>query len=138
MSKFKGDMSISADTQTEEYLSNIMSEFLRGVMQLIILATIQEKEQSHGYEIIQEIFQKSSNLEFFTGGRKGEIGVARGIKLKEGSIYPHLNRLESDGYLSSTWNRNRKVYALTENGRVLLARIKALYHEFNEIVIKFI
>ena len=107
-------------------------------MQLIILSTIEKKGQSHGYEIIQEIFRQSSDLEIFTGGRKGNVEATKGIKLKEGSIYPYLNRLDADGFLKSQWIRNKKVYELTSDGRLLLEKIKALHRDFNDVVKKFI
>jgi DNA-binding PadR family transcriptional regulator len=124
--------------RVDEYISNLTSEFLRGVLQLLILSAIEKEGESHGYKIIQDILEQSANLEIIAGARKGEIERTQGIRLKEGSIYPHLNRLEADGYLTARWDRNRKVYSLTRAGCILLDAIKKLYKDLNEVVIKII
>lgn len=81
-------------------------QWLRGVLDLCILGTLQEKER-HGYAI-------ASRLE--------EVGLGR---IKGGTLYPVLARLAAAEHVVSRWepgNRGpgRKYYALTDKGRTLL------------------
>jgi PadR family transcriptional regulator PadR len=53
--------------------------------------------------------------------------TARGLDIDEGTLYPLLRRLESQGLLSSVWReenkRNKRFYLLSERGRVILAQL---------------
>jgi DNA-binding PadR family transcriptional regulator len=60
----------------------------------------------YGYEMIKEIERKSNGVFAF----------------KEGTLYPILHSLESDGMIQSYWeeaggNRKRKYYRITDEGR---------------------
>jgi PadR family transcriptional regulator PadR len=50
----------------------------------------------------------------------------------EGTLYPLLSRLRSDGYLSYRWEESesgppRKYYSLTEKGKTTLIRLKSTW-----------
>ena len=53
---------------------------------------------------------------------KKQVEAEFNIKLKHGALYPALNGLEARGFLESKRQRKsgrfRKVYAVTENGKV--------------------
>ncbi|MCU1393345.1 MAG: putative PadR-like family transcriptional regulator [Ilumatobacteraceae bacterium] len=72
---------------------------------------------AHGYEIIQRISERS-------GGA---------FDLAEGSVYPVLHRLESDGALDARWEaangRRRKVYSITRPGRTRLTAERARWRD---------
>lgn len=94
------------------------SEWLRAVLPLCVLALVAE-EETYGYAVAQRL--KSAGL-----------GAVKG-----GTLYPVLNRLEQEGLLSSSWREGaggpgRKVYAVTEAGRGLLASRSAAWHTFTE------
>ena len=76
---------------------------MKGHLDALILAVL-AAGPLHGYAIIEELKQRSG----------GELA------LPEGTIYPALHRLESAGFLSSSWSgerRRRRVYELTRRGR---------------------
>jgi PadR family transcriptional regulator PadR len=74
-----------------------------GHLDLLLLAALQN-EPRHGYGVIEHVRRRS-------GGR---------FDYPEGTVYPALHRLESDGLLRSRWNevdgRRRRVYELTPRG----------------------
>jgi PadR family transcriptional regulator, regulatory protein PadR len=84
------------------------AETLKGHLDALILGTLQVGP-AHGYAVIEDLKQRS-------GGA---------FDLAEGTVYPVLHRLESDGLLSSAWStaagRRRRIYRLTRRGRAALA-----------------
>jgi DNA-binding PadR family transcriptional regulator len=80
-----------------------MSDLLRSQADLLILAVLQSGP-AHGYSIIEEIKRRSQGQ----------------FDLPEGTIYPALHRLETEGLLASDWQqvegRRRRVYRLTAQG----------------------
>lgn len=86
----------------------------KGSTTVLILATLAE-EPRHGYAIAQEIGKRTNDL----------------IALGEGSLYPALFNLESEGLIVSQWQpprsgtgkgAARKVYTITDAGRARLAQ----------------
>ena len=73
-------------------------------MKFILLAVLLESPK-HGYEIIKE-------LETRRGGFH---------RLSPGSVYPTLQTLEENGYLTSEQIDDKRVYSITESGRHLLS-----------------
>lgn len=76
----------------------------KGDIEALILAVLAEQEL-HGYEILKQIKQKSSDV----------------LKFGEGQLYPALHKLESEGLVLATWmpqdgKPDRKVYRLTPTG----------------------
>ena len=78
-------------------------EAFAGHLDLLLLAALRS-EARHGYAVIEHMRRAS-------GGR---------FAYPEGTVYPALHRLESDGLLRSRWNevdgRRRRVYELTAKG----------------------
>lgn len=72
----------------------------RGELRTAILALLAERPM-HGYQIIREIEERS-------GGS---------WKPSAGSVYPTLQLLSDEGFVSSEEANGRKIYALTEAGR---------------------
>lgn len=86
------------------------SDLLPGTLDWLILATL-SREPLHGYAIAQRIQQNS-----------GEV-----LKAEEGSLYPALQRLLIEGWVTAKWatsasNRRIRVYTITEAGRKHLSR----------------
>ena len=59
------------------------------------------------------------------------------LVLAEGTIYPILNRLKTDGLLTSEWveaeaGHPRKYYSLTPEGRARLRQMAVAWHEFSQ------
>ncbi|PJJ55426.1 PadR family transcriptional regulator [Compostimonas suwonensis] len=94
-------------------------EWLRGVLETMVLSIVSERD-SYGYLI---------------ASRLDEAGLGA---VKGGTLYPLLNRLESDGALASEWRRGdggpgRKFYALTGHGQQRLERQRAQWALFAEL-----
>src|SRR5262245_59708571 len=80
-----------------------------GTLDLLVLRTL-ARGARHGYGILLQIHEASDNL----------------LRIEEGSLYPALHRLETNGLLKAAWtmsgnNRRAKYYSLTTKGRRQLA-----------------
>ncbi len=79
-------------------------ELLKGILKPIILKLLSENNKMYGYEIVQKVKEISGDK----------------ILIKEGSLYPALHALTSEGFLKtesvSVGNRTRKYYKLTSSG----------------------
>lgn len=86
-----------------------ISKELVGASAVPIILSILDKNESYGYEIMQNVKELSQNR----------------IEWKEGSLYPVLHKLEKNGYIKSLWKmaengRHRKYYAINKKGRKAL------------------
>ena len=79
-------------------------ELLKGTLSPIILKLLSEKDRMYGYEMSLRVKELSDGK----------------ILLKDGSLYPALQKMTRDGLLSfkeeSVGGRVRKYYYLTRNG----------------------
>ncbi len=91
------------------------SEFRKGFLKLIVLKIISEKP-IHGYDIIQEIGAKT---------------MGRWVP-SPGSVYPVLEYLETRGYISMEESDRKKVYTITEPGKMILDHFDARRKELIE------
>ena len=81
------------------------TNLLRGTLDLLILKALRSKAQ-HGLGV-------SHRIEQMTGGT---------FRVKPGSLFPALHRMEQAGWLKSSWgasdnNRRAKFYELTKDGK---------------------
>ena len=99
---------------TNEMYENTLNELRRGVIVLAVLSQLNEEQ--YGYSLLKLLSEK-------------------GLELDQGTLYPLLRRLESQGLLSSDWNtegsRPRRYYVISPEGQELLPRLK---EEWNKIV----
>jgi PadR family transcriptional regulator, regulatory protein PadR len=80
---------------------------LRGHLEMLILATL-EREEGHGLEILRRL----------------EAGGCGLLRLREGSLYPALYRLENAGEVQAVWEKEThgrrgargRIYRLTQKG----------------------
>ena len=94
---------------------------LRGHLETLILATL-ERGEAHGLEILRRL----------------ELGGCGLLKLKEGSLYPALYRLESAGEVAAAWEleqkgrrgARRRIYRLTPKGNRKLRRGRGEWQTF--------
>lgn len=98
----------------DELLENTILELRRGLIVLAVLSQLDEPQ--YGYSLIKRLAEG-------------------GLEIDQGTLYPLLRRLESQGLLTSDWRiegeRPRRYYVLSEEGRQLLPRLK---EEWNGIV----
>jgi len=99
----------------------MIGETLKGHLDLLLLAILAEGP-AHGYAVIDSLRSRSSGL----------------FDLPEGTVYPALHRLESQGLLRSRWQndapRRRRVYELTLKGQQALAKRQAEWRKFSKAV----
>jgi len=95
-------------------IGNLILELRRGVIVLGVLSQLDEER--YGYALINCLKEK-------------------GLEVDQGTLYPLLRRLESQGLLESSWrieaDRPRRYYVLSKAGRELLPRLTT---EWTEIV----
>lgn len=90
----------------QDAFENLRLELRRGCLVLAVLATLGEEQ--YGYTL-----------------RK--ILSGHGIIIDEGTLYPLLRRLESQGLLKSRWReedkRNKRFYQLSAEGKLVLKQL---------------
>jgi PadR family transcriptional regulator PadR len=66
----------------------------------------------------------------------------RGLEIDEGTLYPLLRRLESQGLLVSEWReedkRNKRFYRLSSAGRSVLKELLADWQQMNAAVSRIV
>ena len=77
-----------------------------GTLHLLILRTLARDGEQHGFEIAESIERLSSKV----------------LTVEEGSLYPALQRLLANGWVTAEWgttggNRRARYYQLTKAGR---------------------
>lgn len=91
---------------------------LQGTLDLLILKTLTQVKELHGYGIVLHIQRASDEL----------------LRVEEGSLYPALHRIEQSGWISSTremteTNRRAKFYKLTALGRKQLQEAEESFEQ---------
>ena len=91
----------------KEILENVILELRRGALVLAVLSQL-EKEQ-YGYSLLKSLSDQ-------------------GLGIDQGTLYPLLRRLETQGALQSAWRledaRPRRYYVVSEAGRKVLPQLK--------------
>jgi len=89
-------------TQNEP-IENMIQELRRGSVVLAVLALLQDEQ--YGYSVLKLL-------------------ADHGLEVDQGTLYPLLRRLESQGLLESRWqleeSRPRRYYAISPEGRRVL------------------
>lgn len=93
---------------TNELLENTTLELRRGLIALAVLSQLEEEQ--YGYSLLKLLSE-------------------RGLDVDQGTLYPLLRRLETQGLLQSVWKleeaRPRRYYVISPEGRQLLPQLKA-------------
>lgn len=103
-----------------QYLDNWKIQIKRGYLELCILTLIQLHTKVYGFDLLVKL--KEIDLE-----------------VKEGTLYPLLNRMTVDKLLKATWDTEnvkghpRKFYSLTKEGEKLLLEMGSEYKKLNSI-----
>jgi PadR family transcriptional regulator PadR len=87
-------------------IDNMVLEMRRGVIVLAVLS--QCNQEQYGYSLMKSLSEK-------------------GLEIDQGTLYPLLRRLETQGLLSSSWRledaRPRRYYLISSDGRAILPRL---------------
>ena len=94
----------------------------KGITETALLYIINEV-QTYGYNIIKELEKRTTGY----------------LKLKGGTIYPALQRLEIKGLVESwrqrtSQRRSRRYYKITDEGRQFLAKRLTEWQDFSQAV----
>jgi|SRR5437870_5428090 PadR family transcriptional regulator PadR len=94
---------------------------LQGSLDLLVLKTLSQRGELHGYGIVLHIQRASEKLLF----------------VEEGSLYPALHRMEQSGWIRSEWkltdtNRKAKCYRLTTAGQKELRKAEKSFEQLVE------
>jgi PadR family transcriptional regulator, regulatory protein PadR len=89
-------------------MASYSKELLKGSADTLVLSAFAEGEK-YGYQVVKELERRSEGF----------------FRLKEGTLYPILHRLERQDLLSARWETmpngsERRYYALTTRGRRVL------------------
>jgi DNA-binding PadR family transcriptional regulator len=87
-------------------IENLILEMRRGVIVLAVLS--QCRQEQYGYSLMKSISEK-------------------GLEIDQGTLYPLLRRLETQGLLSSNWRledaRPRRYYVVSPQGQAVLPKL---------------
>lgn len=102
--------------QTEVY-EKISQELRRGLVVLAALSRL--REQQYGYSLISELAEK-------------------GLDIDQGTLYPLLRRLESQGLLDSIWDvegsRPRRYYVINAAGEAVLEALTSDWRNLTAVM----
>jgi transcriptional regulator len=90
----------------------------QGSLDLLVLKTLAQRGQLHGYGIVLHIQRASEEL----------------LRVEEGSLYPALHRMEQSKWISAEWamtetNRKAKYYKLTPLGHKQLREAEESFEQ---------
>lgn len=93
--------------EQDQLIDNLVQELRRGVITLAVLGQLQDEQ--YGYSAMKLLSEK-------------------GLEIDQGTLYPLLRRLESQGLLESRWRiedaRPRRYYIISDRGRKVLPRLR--------------
>jgi PadR family transcriptional regulator PadR len=99
---------------------SIDRQLKKGVLDIIVLKLLSKKDM-YGYELMQVLDQKSDGY----------------YRLKEGSLYPVLYRLEDNRLIKSYWKSEearkaipRKYYSITAKGKEMIDVLIEKWNQF--------
>jgi PadR family transcriptional regulator PadR len=102
-------------TNHNELFENLRLELRRGSLVLAVLAAL--KKEQYGYTLRKTLEEQ-------------------GMAIDEGTLYPLLRRLESQGLLLSEWReqekRNKRFYRLSTEGKGILKQLATEWQSINE------
>jgi PadR family transcriptional regulator, regulatory protein PadR len=100
-----------------DQFESLRLELRRGCLVLAVLAQL--RTEHYGYTLRKDL-------------------ADRGMEIDEGTLYPLLRRLESQGLLVSEWReedkRNKRFYKLSADGRTVLKALLAEWQHLNGAV----
>jgi DNA-binding PadR family transcriptional regulator len=103
----------------------LQGDKLRGHLEAMVLSTL-ERGEAHGLEILRRLEEAGCGL----------------LRLKEGSLYPALYRLEAGGAVKAVWEAEphgrrgarRRIYRLTPKGQRQLDAGRVEWQQFVRVL----
>src|ERR1700687_3487865 len=105
---------MSNGTANVEVFENLQPERRRGCLPLAVLTQL--RSERYGYTLRKALADD-------------------GLEIDEGTLYPLLRRLETQGLLVSQWReedkRNKRFYRLSTDGKLILKQLAAEWKSIN-------
>ena len=98
-----------------------LSQLRKGYLELCVLVMLNKKQRSYGFEMLQLLNQA-------------------GVEINEGTLYPLLNRMEKNNWLSSVWEtptlsgHPRRFYKLNNEGKELLPKMQSAFEQSSQFL----
>ena len=110
------------DQDRSNLSENLTLELRRGVLVLAVLSQLKEKE--YGYSLKQQLMEE-------------------GLDIHEGTLYPLMRRLESQGLLTSDWQvvdekRPRRYYRISRQGKKVLKELSHDWEQLKKVISKML
>jgi DNA-binding PadR family transcriptional regulator len=109
------------EKELSEQYQKLTQELRRGI--LVLAALSQLKEEKYGYALINSLAEK-------------------GLDIEQGTLYPLLRRLESQGLLQSEWNvegsRPRRYYVISPEGSTILQELVREWRNLTDVMKKLL
>ncbi len=110
------------DQDRSNLSENLTLELRRGVLVLAVLSQLKEKE--YGYSLKQQLMEE-------------------GLDIHEGTLYPLMRRLESQGLLTSEWQvvdekRPRRYYRISLQGEKVLKELSHDWEQLKKVISKML
>jgi PadR family transcriptional regulator len=103
--------------ETQSVFENLRLELRRGSLILAVLGTL--RREQYGYTLRKTLEE-------------------HGMAIDEGTLYPLLRRLETQGLLDSEWReedkRNKRFYRLSKTGAEVFSRLMAEWQGIAEAI----
>ena len=104
-----------SSSRTSRFLATWDSQARKGVLVLIVMSALSSREY-YGYELVEHVL------------------ASAGMEVSDGTLYAILVRLKAEGLVRTRWEPAergpaRKYYALTGDGRAVLADMKRSWTE---------
>ena len=99
-----------AAAQQNRFLANWVSQARKGVLELLVMSALSERE-FYGYELVEHVASQG------------------GMNVSDGTLYAILSRLDAEGLVKTRWEAAargpaRKYYALTKKGEQVLTGMR--------------
>ena len=105
------------DSMNPELFENLRLELRRGCLVLAVLAAL--RREQYGYTLRKTLSE-------------------HGLEIDEGTLYPLLRRLETQGLLASQWReedkRKKRFYLLTSGGAEVLDQLLAEWRSIDKSI----
>jgi len=108
--------------ENDELVQNMLLELRRGILSLAVLSRLSKEE--YGYSLLKALSDQ-------------------GMEIDQGTLYPLLRRLESQGLLQSDWRivdeaRPRRYYVISTQGKEVLTQLKKEWSAMTETMQKML
>jgi PadR family transcriptional regulator, regulatory protein PadR len=104
-------------SQSSGLQGNLALELRRGVIILAVLCELDDEQ--YGYSLVKKL-------------------ASKGLDIEQGTLYPLLRRLESNGLLQSDWrvegSRPRRYYLISPDGKKILPDLKKEWDSLVEVM----